>query len=230
MSDTAAPFRVHALVRHELELPPLQGAMHVLATHMSAALGQPWPISLSCGPPELVPAPPLDLVLVSLLHEALPPYAPMPEVTARWHQALEAFAPLGAPLLLCNVFRHVPPQPFGPEAPSREVILDRVRRLNLLAIELSHRHALDLADIDRGLAYLGARPLQTGFLLRGGKGIQMAADIIAGAALQGDFPPGIPFSAIQAAQASHGGQAGMMARLRHLVQLDRDAGGADAPR
>lgn len=225
MSMAIASLAVHAVVRHQVELPPLQQALRQLSAMASQALGHEWGVAFSYGPPGLPPPPGTGLVLLSLLHEALPPHAPLPEVAARWHQVVAELAGLGVPLLLCNLFRHVPPQPFGAEGPARAVMQDRIRRLNLLAVELSHRHAVDLADVDRSLAYLGALPMQTDFLLARGLGTAVAADVITGAILQGEVATLLPDAVAQALPAQHRGHAGVMQRFRPLVRPAPAPGG-----
>ena len=228
MSETAPPPCIHLMASLELELPPLLQALPRVSLLVAQELGRPWPIGYSVGPLGPLPAPPPALVEISMLHEMLPPLAPMPAVAARWHALLEGLAEAGVPVLLCNVFRHIGPLPPVLAALTPMALRERARQLNLLAVSLSHRHGADLADIDARLAALGGRLLQGDFLLGGWAGAA-ASDAIAWSLLQGEVQALAPEEAGARAAARHGGIAGIRARLRQHIaagltpaELDRE--------
>ena len=109
----------------------------------------------------------------------------LPEVAHRetpWRQEearLRAlYAPLcesGSPFLFLTILRHVDASGEDGEADRIRV---RIRRLNLLAIELSREHAVCVIDLDRVLADVGARRLRTDYRL-GGDAAALAARTIA---------------------------------------------------
>jgi hypothetical protein len=105
---------------------------------------------------------------------------PIPSVEARWRRQLGTLTTL--PVFLCTVFRHVPRH--GVDRPeNRPAIIERIRRLNLLAVELSHDSGAAVIDIDRAFAHLGARVLAADYRLRGVVAAEVAAHTIAGSLL-----------------------------------------------
>jgi hypothetical protein len=65
---------------------------------------------------------------------------------------------------LCTVFRHVPAE-LDEEV--RTALRLTLRRLGLLAVHVSHADGLNLIDLDRALAHVGARSLGTDYRLTG---------------------------------------------------------------
>ncbi len=82
-----------------------------------------------------------------------------------------------ARIFLCNVFRHVPDQPAYCRG-ATEGLAERIRRFNLLAIELSQETGLFLVDLDRTLAQHGARELQTDYRLGGPAAAAVGAQVL----------------------------------------------------
>ncbi len=70
---------------------------------------------------------------------------------------------------LCTVFRGCEDDPSK---------LERIRRLNLLAIDLSHDLDIGVIDFDRQFADIGARPLETSYRLEGRAAREIAAYVI----------------------------------------------------
>ncbi len=227
MTDAAPPASLHLMVAQDPELPPLLQAVARFAWYLWQELGQPWPLSYTTGPIGILPPARPTLVIVSMLHEMLPPFAPMSVVAGRWHAMLESLTEVGLPVLLCNVFRHIGPQTLGADFPSAQMLRDRARRLNLLAVELSHRHGADLADIDARLAAIGARGLETDFRL-GGWGVAAAADTITCSLLQSEFQSLLPGNAGARTLANHGGVIGILARLQKAVNDGKTPAELDA--
>jgi hypothetical protein len=88
-----------------------------------------------------------------------------------------------ANLFLCTVLRHA----GGADEPAEAVVArrTRIRRLNMLAINLSQEFGVFVVDIDRDLAAIGARALDTDYRLGGdfaagaaGKSIAMSLLLI----------------------------------------------------
>jgi len=99
--------------------------------------------------------PPPAFVVASLLPE-LAGAEPVAAVEARWRAALAALPATFPPVLICTIFRHVDPTL---EHAAREALRERIRRLSLAAMEISHDTGANVIDFDRTLAHVGGRPL-----------------------------------------------------------------------
>jgi len=80
----------------------------------------------------------------------------------------------GHPVFICTVLRHAG---AGDSIALRRRV--RIRRLNLLAAELSREYGAFVIDIDRKLADVGARRLGTDYTLQGEAAGKLASDVIA---------------------------------------------------
>ena len=131
-----------------------------------AAAGAPWPIQLnfrSPGSPLSGEATP-SAVIVSLLPEVARVAEPIADTDARWRSYLDGLMAGGAPVFVATVFRHVNDRPRdGRPSPT----LERIRRLNRMALDLSHDLGVGIVDIDRAFAHIGGRTLQTDYRLTG---------------------------------------------------------------
>lgn len=83
-------------------------------------------------------------------------------------------------LFLCTVFRHVP---AGPDEEAQVALRLAIRRLDFLAVRLSHATGLNVIDLDRALADTGALSLATDYRLGGAAAAKAAGREIAGAIL-----------------------------------------------
>lgn len=81
----------------------------------------------------------------------------------------------GRVVFISTILRHLPA--------AEPAVMARLRRLNLLAAQLSQRFGLLVIDIDRALAHRGALALQTDARLSGPRGQEAAARVIANAVL-----------------------------------------------
>lgn len=209
MSEFISPRSIHIIAEREMELPSLLVALERTAQIISDEVGQQMEFNWSSGRViSPIPTPSPDLVILSMLHEMLPPYAPMSLVAERWHALLERLRNAEIQLLLCNVFRHIGPESLSPDFLPAPALRERARRLNLLAIGLSHQYGADLADIDARLAALGARLIKDDFRLEH-LGRVAAADAIVWSLLQTNLFG----NAGARAAVRHGGIAGIHARI-----------------
>lgn len=149
-----------------------------------------WPIELSFAdsPSALVAAKP-DVAAISLLRE-LEEGKPLDEVARRLREDATSLADSGGTVFLCSIFRACP----DPEK------LERIRRLNLLAAEISRETGAQVIDIDRELAHFGARPLETDYRLRSLRATDLAARVIVDALLEAAFDDDVPVDVLQRAQ------------------------------
>ena len=116
------------------------------------------------------------VLIASMLPDLDEALGDWPNAEARLTGAYQGLAERGGALaFLCTVFRHVP-QELGEEA--RDALRLAIRRLDLLAIGVSHTTGLNLIDLDRALAHIGALALETDYRLGG-----MAARKAAGRAV-----------------------------------------------
>lgn len=117
----------------------------------------------------LAPAP--DYAVASLLPE-LASATPVAAVEQRWREVLAAWPASHPPLLVCTIFRHVDPALAVVE---REALRERIRRLALVAIEISHDTGAHVIDFDRTLAHVGARALASDCRFGSDAAIEVAA-------------------------------------------------------
>ncbi len=146
------------------ERPLLVAAAQQLSEALISASGGDWPIELRFRKPDADLAAGAEgaVVLLSLLAD-VDRDEPFAETEARWRARVEALSAAGATVVLLTVFRHLPER----SAAVGGRRLQRIRRLNRLAIDLSHDFVATVADIDRAFAHIGARVLGTDFALGG---------------------------------------------------------------
>jgi hypothetical protein len=131
------------------------------------------------------PSPPGAIRLVSLLLEL--ERAPMDwaEHERAIRETVSAMASAAdAPIFLLTIFRHVPLERDRPAAPLRL----RLRRLNLLALELSRELGVNVIDIDRFIADTGGHTAQTDYRLEGERAASLAGFVMAQVLLMDALP------------------------------------------
>jgi hypothetical protein len=126
------------------------------------------------------------IILSSLLPEVFADdYGTWDETEIRIRQRFQAVSKNGPRHYVCTVFRHVPPDaPPGLRA--------RIRKLNLLAAELSRATGVFIIDLDRSLADVGARAYATDFRLAGPYAAEAVAREIAATLLGTGFDAALP--------------------------------------
>ena len=156
-----APIHIEALVDASE-----RGAIMAAAQQLSEALGQasegpPWPVTLAIGAPGTLPTgvgPTPSAVIVSLVSGAERTDSPMSKTEEFWRAYLRRLSDYGAPIFLQTVFRHVSDRlRDGRTSP----VLERIRRLNRMAADLSQEMGIAVIDVDRVFAHIGARRLQS---------------------------------------------------------------------
>lgn len=172
MTD-AVPLRIEALIG-AAERPGLVAGAQQLSEALGRAAGGPaWPVQLALsGSDAMVKSdPPPAAIIVSLLPEVAAVREPIAATAARWAARLEALAAIGPPVLVCTVFRHIAP---GGDAVAVQALRERIERLNLMAAKLSHALGVGVADLDRAMAHIGGRALQSDYRLAG----DFAAEVV----------------------------------------------------
>lgn len=157
------------------EMAGLKAGVSELRAQLAAlAPDQAFEIRLGLLPPDFrpprAPSHP-DVFIVSLLPELERAGEAMEAVEARWREHLSLLQDTGATIFVCTIYRHVG---GVPDPDQRLAVLERVRRLNLLAVTLSHALGVGVIDLDRAFAERGAAVLRTDHRLGG----PFAAEVI----------------------------------------------------
>ena len=173
------PIHIEAVI-DDAERPALVAAADQLGESLSVVSENRREIRLSFAPSlEAIEArEPMTLVIASLLPDACRDES-MSSTEARWRKQLACFAALPqVSVFLCTVFRHVPRGAPEQLPDGRAATTERIRRLNLLAAELSHDTGAGIIDIDRAFAHHGAQALKTDYRLSGAMAAEVAAHAI----------------------------------------------------
>jgi hypothetical protein len=187
----------------DAEHPALVAAAEQLRECVAAASDAPGDVLLRFAPSldAIEVHEPATMVIASLLPEVSRDDA-IASIESRWRAQLSSMPSSPAlSVFLCTVFRHVPRDASSQHANGRESTPERIRRLNLLAAELSHDTGAGIIDIDRAFAHLGARALTTDYRLSGPIAAEVAAHTIVAsvlsAGLDGTLAPEILERAMQ---------------------------------
>jgi hypothetical protein len=113
------------------------------------------------------------IFMTSLVPELRKGEEPWPVVEKRLRKAYAALCERGNPVFICTILRHVDGRADA------DGLRIHIRRLNLLAAEISRETGAYVIDIDRVLANAGARWLQTDYRLGGNAAVEIAGHFIA---------------------------------------------------
>lgn len=116
------------------------------------------------------------MIVTSLLPELEKLAEPWTDVEKRLRTTYAALGERGVPVFICTILRHVGDDA---EAEATEAIMVRLRKLNLLAAEISRESGAYVIDLDRTLADIGARRLQADYRLDGNAAAEMAGHFMA---------------------------------------------------
>ena len=238
MTPAAPDPTLFVVARDRLEEPPFRAGAQRLCDWITRARGRRFAMTLRFGSadaalgemPGAAPGAP-HVVIVSLLGEALAADEPFDDTRARLHRTLAALCGRpGVPVLVCTVFRHVDATAGARDDPPRTRRLERIRRLDLLAAELSHAHGASVVDIDRMLADAGGRRLGCDWRLASTDGVDAAGCVIASAMLASALDDALEPSELQRVQALHGGGTRLRQRIERIVaaRASREAARAGA--
>jgi hypothetical protein len=121
-------------------------------------------------------SPPGTLRLASLLPELQNLDEPWAEAGPRLQALFEALTATGDPVFICTILRHAGQDEDADLLYRRRV---RIRRLNLLAAELSRQTGAFIVDIDRVIADRGGRNLQADYRLDSPAATEVAGQAVA---------------------------------------------------
>jgi hypothetical protein len=195
----SASLRIEAVV-DGAERGALSASAEQLGECLGAATQGSWPVELrfheSIGALEAPDRP--TLVICSLLadldrHDD----EPIATTEARWRKDLAALPDGFLCVFVCTIFRCTTLARGGRHVDGMPALAERIRRLNLLAAELSHDAGVGVIDIDRVFAHIGARALATDHRLSG----PLAADVAGHAIVSGLLAMGLDEVAAPEVQA-----------------------------
>lgn len=209
-----APLRIDAIVAAS-ERPALAAVADQLRDCLSTATGRAWDVavrfreSFAALDPQELPT----WIVASML-PGLAGDEAMTTIEGRWREQL-ACVPSQArsSVLLCTIFRHVAVPRCDGQPDARPAIRERLRRLNLMAIQLSHEAGVGVIDIDRAFSQQGARLLQADCSLEGTVAAAAAAHAIVSAILRTARDDVLAPEVQQQALQVHGDLRDLVARL-----------------
>jgi hypothetical protein len=129
-----------------------------------------------------------SVIIISMLAQIGTLDEPWSEIEGRLRRACAALNDQGRTAMICTILRHV-----DPAGADTRLLLRRIRRLNLLATELSREFGALVIDIDRVFANLGAWRLATDYRLGGPAAIDLAARTLALGIVSDALDPFVPF-------------------------------------
>jgi len=171
----SAPTLVVDAAVADVERPVVAAFARQLGDCLSQASGDRWRVEARPygGIDALAPGEGARIVVASLQSELAGP-DDAEAVTRRWEAKLAALVPRSAAVLLVTIVRRVAatlPARTTAEVPR----IERIRRLNRCAIALSQASGAAVADVDRVIAYFGARELACDYRLRSPAAVEVAA-------------------------------------------------------
>ena len=207
---TSLPALAIEAVVDPLERAPVSVAVKLLVDALSVASGTPHSTTLrfrdslgSIGRPSE-----RTVVVASLLREIAVGDERLEDTEIRWRDQLKSLEHLGIQsTLICTIFRHVGSR----ENPG---LVERIARLNLMAVRLSHATGVGVVDIDQAFGYPGGRLLQTDYRLGGRLAAQLAGHTIVENILGAGLDDVIPPDVLERAQKV---QMGMLDGLRREI-------------
>ena len=149
------------------------------------------------------------VILLSLIGEVARD-EPIEQTKARWQTLLSHLAENSvAQIFLCTIFRHVA-NGGSRQGHDTQKTMERIRRLNLMAAHLSHDLGINVIDIDRSLAHIGARALGTDYRLAGRAAAEVAGCAIMMGLLDVGLDDAIAADVLGRAREHHRGSGGIM--------------------
>lgn len=198
----------------------LKAAVHELRAQLAdLSPDPPWVVRLGFlapgfRPPKAPKHP--DVFVTSMLPELDHPQDPIGVTEARWREHLGLLQDTGATVFVCTIYRHI----GGIADPAdRLALLERVRRLNLLAVKLSHELGVGVIDLDRAFAERGAEVLKTDHRLGGRFAAEVAGHCILTALLSLGLDEVMDPALQEAIRARIGGTLDVLDYVRRRLKL-----------
>ncbi|HVO87049.1 MAG TPA: hypothetical protein VMV45_00785 [Casimicrobiaceae bacterium] len=205
IESTVHVLRIDAIV-DERERPAVAEAARQLGTCLSRASDATWRVDVRFrGDFAAIDSNDAAAVLiVSLLPELQSVQEPIASTQMRWQRRLSSLPGDPPPqILICTIFRHVAMDASN-AVDARAAIRERIRRLDLMALELSHDTGGIVVDIDRALSHVGARTLQTDYRLAGERAASAVGHVIASSVLAAALDAVVTAEVQERAAQGHG--------------------------
>lgn len=129
---------------------------------------------------------------------------PLAATEARWRERLAPLVRDVPVVIVCTILRQVAEPPRAGAEPGRMSRIERIRRLDRMAIELSHDTGARIADVDCMVAHVGARRVGADHRLANAVVAEVAAWAIVRAVLAGGLDDLVAPEIQEAARASLG--------------------------
>jgi len=167
-----------------------------LARALSEAAKTPWVCEARFSPDVETAQKEKDaaMLITSLVPELQESGEPWPEAEQRLRKTYAALCEAGNPVFICTILRHVDD---GEEAEETRV---QIRRLNLLAADISRETGAYVIDTDRVLANIGARWLKTDYRLAGNAAAEATGHFMALTLVNNAVDAFVPFEVQEAAR------------------------------
>ena len=168
----------------EPERPTIVAATKLLADVLAEAGAHPGvELRFREGLAGLDPAHAPTIAIASLQLELMRDDETLAATEARWRERLVALSAVPM-VVFCTILRHAAtPLPARPNGATSQI--ERIRRLDRMAIELAHETGARVADVDRVVAHVGARRLATDHRLGNAAVAEVAAWTIVRVVLAG---------------------------------------------
>ncbi len=206
---TSETLTVYTVVGED-ERPVIIAALQQLSTAVNAALGHDWPITLVLSDVEgHIGA---GSILIASLIEDVQRSEAIEVTMQRWLERIERWSQQGQPrILLPTLFRKLSP------VSGDRTTIERLRRLNMMALHLSRRTGIEIVDVDRLFALCGARTLGTDYRCQGAHAAALGGHAIAAAIFAGGLDDFLEARVQEAAAMHHGGAQDIATILQRRI-------------
>jgi hypothetical protein len=171
-----------------------------LAEALRIAAGVDWPIQVTFFDAGGLRAATAGSIAVLSLLSDVESKESLPETAARWRCRADVLAAERANVVLLTVVRTVSER----RTRKGQLLLERIRRLDRMALDLSHEFGVTVVDIDRAFAHIGTRVLATDYRLTGRVAAEVAGHSFALSLLSIGMDDIIPVDVQERARAYHG--------------------------
>ena len=190
--------------------PLVSAAARQLSAAVGTVLGRPWPVAVD--PSEPAGTAPAGAILIASLIEDVMRKEPIETTTRRWQERIERWSHRGiSRILLCTLFRNV----SGPV--KGEVDIERLRRLDMMALYLSRNEGIEIVDVDRLFAWCGARTLGTDYRCLGPRAAELGGHAMVATIFAGSLDDFLPADVQDAAARQHGGSQDLAAIMQRRI-------------
>ena len=194
---TSAPLILCAALSKE-EHPIALAAAQQFSAAVNTALGSVWPIKLVLANADGRIA--SASIWIASMIDDVSRREPIEATTQRWQERRQRWSQRGGKrILLATLFGSVPCVSGDPTK------VERLRRLNMMALRLSRESGIEIVDIDRLFSLCGARKLATDYRCRGESAAQLAGHAITAAIFAGGLDDFLPAEVQERAATLHGG-------------------------